>query len=409
MEKVKKIIVSIQFSGEEIDLGELIDDGEIYFKYYTNFLAMGLDISPFKLPLNNQLHKAEQNPFDGLFGVFNDSLPDGWGRLLLDRKLFSEGILPAEVSLLNRLAYIGDKGMGALIYRPEKELFEVKKNSLELDAIANEMEEVYEGTSVEIIEELYNLGGSSGGARPKIFVGYDKDTEQLIHGENQLPKSFEHWIIKFPSTTDLPDMAQIEYAYHKMALAAGIEMTDCRLFAGASGKKYFGTKRFDRDGINRKHKHSACGLLHDNFRRSTMDYGHLMDCAFQLEKDIAAYEKVLRIAAFNVYSHNRDDHSKNFSFLMDEQGEWKFAPAYDLTFSSSAHGMHSTTVAGEGKLPGEKQLIALAQEFGVKHVNTIIKEVKLVCSNWIKYANEADVSKKSSQLIHQKIKELISN
>ncbi|NCQ12420.1 MAG: type II toxin-antitoxin system HipA family toxin, partial [Bacteroidetes bacterium] len=136
MEKVKKIIVSIQFSGEEIDLGELIEDGDIYFKYYVDFLELGLDISPFKLPLNNQLHKAEQEPFDGLFGVFNDSLPDGWGRLLLDRKLFSEGILPAQVSPLDRLAYVGDKGMGALIYRPEKELFEAKKNTLELDAIA---------------------------------------------------------------------------------------------------------------------------------------------------------------------------------------------------------------------------------------------------------------------------------
>lgn len=409
MEKVKKIIISLQFSEKEIEVGELVEDGEIYFKYYTDFLKLGLAISPFKLPLNNQLYKAEQHPFDGLFGVFNDSLPDGWGRLLLDRKLFSEGILPAEVSPLDRLAYVGDKGMGALIYRPEKELLGAKKNILELDAIANEMQEVYEGTSVEIIEKLYNLGGSSGGARPKIVVGYNKDTEQLIHGENQLPKGFEHWMIKFPSSTDLPDMAQIEYAYHKMALAAGIKMTDCKLFDGASGKKYFGTKRFDRDGITRKHMHSACGLLHDDFRRSSMDYGHLMDAAFQLEKDVAAYEKVLRIAAFNVYSHNRDDHSKNFSFLMDEKGKWRLAPAYDLTFSTSAHGMHSTTIAGVGKLPGEKHIRELAHEFDVNQVDKIIKEVKLACSNWLEHANEANVSKKSTQLIHQKIKGLIAN
>ena len=127
MEKVKKIIVSLQFSEKEIEVGELVEDGEIYFKYYTDFLKLGLAISPFKLPLNNQLYKAEQHPFDGLFGVFNDSLPDGWGRLLLDRKLFSDGILPAEVSPLDRLAYVGDKGMGALIYRPEKELLGAKK------------------------------------------------------------------------------------------------------------------------------------------------------------------------------------------------------------------------------------------------------------------------------------------
>jgi len=409
MEKVKKIIVSVQFSGKEIEVGEMIGDRDIYFKYYTDFLDLGLEISPFKLPLNNQLHKAEQNPFDGLFGVFNDSLPDGWGRLLLDRKLLAEGILPTEISPLDRLAYVGGNGMGALIYRPEKELFDTKKYILELDTIAKEVGEVYEGTSVEIIEELYNLGGSSGGARPKIFVGYDKSTEQLTHGENQLPKNFEHWMIKFPSATDLPDIAQIEYAYYKMAIAAGIEMTDCKLFAGASDKKYFGTKRFDREGMNRKHMHSACGLLHDNFRRSIMDYGHLMDGAFQLEKDVEAYEKVLRLAAFNIYSHNRDDHSKNFSFLMDDKGNWKLAPAYDLTFSSSSHGMHSTTVAGEGALPGEKQLTELAHDFSIKNSKEMIQEVKSVCSNWMLYANEAHVSKNSTKLIHQKINEILQH
>ncbi|PJA06169.1 MAG: type II toxin-antitoxin system HipA family toxin, partial [Flavobacteriales bacterium CG_4_10_14_0_2_um_filter_32_8] len=174
MEKIKKIIVSIQFSGKEIELGELVEDGDIYFKYYTDFINLGLQISPFKLPLNNKLNKAERIPFDGLYGVFNDSLPDGWGRLLLDRKLLSEGILSAEISPLDRLAYVGSNGMGALIYRPEKELVDKRKNRLDLDAIVNEIEKVYEGTSIEIIEELFSLGGSSGGARPKIVVGYDK-------------------------------------------------------------------------------------------------------------------------------------------------------------------------------------------------------------------------------------------
>ncbi|OFY97141.1 MAG: phosphatidylinositol kinase [Bacteroidetes bacterium RIFCSPLOWO2_12_FULL_31_6] len=407
MGKIKKIIVSIQFSGKEIELGELVEDGDIYFKYYTDFINLGLQISPFKLPLNNKLNKAEQNPFDGLYGVFNDSLPDGWGRLLLDRKLLSEGILPAEISPLDRLAYVGSNGMGALIYRPEKELVDKRKNRLDLDSIYNETEKVYEGTSIEIIEELFSLGGSSGGARPKIFIGYNTKTSHLIHSDNQLPKDYEHWIIKFPSSTDLPDIAQIEYAYYKMALAAGIEMTDCKLFAGASGKKYFGTKRFDRNGINRLHIHSACGLLHDNYRRSSMDYGHLMDCTFQLEKNVSAYEKVLRMATFNIYTHNRDDHSKNFSFLMNEDGTWKLAPAYDLTFSSSSHGMHSTTIAREGKFPGEKQLLELASDFGVKNGIDIIQQVKTICVNWTNYAKEADVTKNSTKLIDQKIKELI--
>jgi serine/threonine-protein kinase HipA len=378
-------------------------------KTFFDFINLGLQISPFKLPLNNKLNKAEQNPFDGLYGVFNDSLPDGWGRLLLDRKLLSEGILPAEISPLDRLAYVGSNGMGALIYRPEKELVDKRKNILDLDSIYNDTEKVYEGTSIEIIEELFSLGGSSGGARPKIFIGYNTKTDHLIHSDNQLPKNYEHWIIKFPSSTDLPDIAQIEYAYYKMALDAGIEMNECKLFSGASSKKYFGTKRFDRNGINRLHIHSACGLLHDNYRRSSMDYGHLMDCAFQLEKNVSAYEKVLRMATFNIYTHNRDDHSKNFSFLMNEAGDWKLAPAYDLTFSSSSHGMHSTTVAGEGKFPGEKQLLELASDFGVKNGIDIIQQVKTICVNWTNYAKEADVTKNSTKLIDQKIKELIKH
>lgn len=408
MEKIKKILVSVQFSDKETEVGELIEDeGKNYFKYYTDFIRLGIELSPFKLPLNDQLNEADAVPFEGLFGLFNDSLPDGWGRLLLDRKLLAEGILPAEISPLDRLAYVGSNGMGALIYRPEKGQLENKKTILELDVIAEEMYQVYEGTSIEIIEKLFGMGGGSGGARPKIVVGFNRETGKLIHGEQVLPEDYEHWLIKFPSSTDLPDIAHVEYAYYKMALDAGIEMSDCKLFPGASGKQYFGTKRFDREGANRKHMHSACGLFHDDFRRSTMDYGHLMDGAFRLEKDVRAYEKVLRLAAFNVYGHNRDDHSKNFSFLMDENGAWQLAPAYDLTFSSSAHGMHSTTVAGEGESPGEKQLMELAHEFGVKNAATIIKEVKNVCAKWMDYAKDTGVTKTSATLIDQKIKEMI--
>tara|TARA_B100000809_G_scaffold119529_1_gene117785 strand:+ start:16642 stop:17874 length:1233 start_codon:yes stop_codon:yes gene_type:complete len=410
MDRIKKIIVSIQFSEKEIELGELVDDsGSIYFKYYTSFIKSGLDISPIKLALNDGLNKADKIPFEGLFGVFNDSLPDGWGRLLLDRKLMAEGVLPSDLSPLDRLAYVGTSGMGAINYRPLKEMNAEKKGVLELDDIANELDKVYEGTSIEIIEELFNLGGSSGGARPKIFVGYNRVTEQLIYGSNNLPESNEHWIIKFPSSTDLPDIARIEYAYHKMALDAGIKMNECKLFSGASGQKYFGTKRFDRDGNNRIHMHSACGLLHDDFRLSTMDYGHLMDVAFNLIKDVRVYEEVLRLAIFNIYTHNRDDHSKNFSFLMDENGSWRFSPAYDLTFSSSSHGMHSTMVAGESERPGEDQLKELASHFGVKNVESIIKEVKAICINWMEYAESAGVKKSSVSLVNKKIKSLIKN
>ena len=184
-----------------------------------------------------------------------------------------------------------------------------------------------------------------------------------------------------------------------MALQAGIKMSECKLFEGKSGRVYFGTKRFDRTGNNRLHMQTASGIMHDNFRMSAMDYGHLMDCAFRLEKHVHAYEKIFRLAAFNVYAHNRDDHSKNFSFLMNAKGEWRFAPAYDLTFSYSGYGFHSTMVAGESKNPGRKELMKLATLFGIKNAKTILEQVQEAINNWDEIAKEYGVSKENRQSI----------
>ena len=188
-----------------------------------------------------------------------------------------------------------------------------------------------------------------------------------------------------------------------MALMAGLEMSDCKLFTDRSGQTYFGTKRFDRIKGKRIHTHTASGLMHDNFRMSTMDYGHLMDCAFQLEKHLKAYEKVLRLAAFNVFAHNRDDHSKNFSFLMDSKGRWSFAPVYDLTFSNSAYGFHSTMVAGESKNPGRKHLLELAKYFRIKKPELILEEVQDAISCWGSIAKECGVSKSTIKRIEKTI------
>lgn len=293
MEHVKKIIVSIQFSKNEIELGELVSEGrDIYFKYYTDFIKKGIEISPIKLKLNTIINKADTIPFDGLFGVFADSLPDGWGKLLLDRVLTAKGIDISNMTMLDRLAFIGSKGMGALIYKPEIDDGIHKQFEFELDKIAKATHQIISGTSIEILDELYILGGSSGGARPKILVGYNSKTQHIISAEKDLPIGYEHWIIKFPSSSDKADIANIEFAYYKMALDAGIEMSACKLFKGKSGQVYFGTKRFDRIGNNRLHMLSAAGMMHDNFRLSNLDYGNIMDCAFLLERDVRAYEKV---------------------------------------------------------------------------------------------------------------------
>ncbi|MDF1576656.1 MAG: type II toxin-antitoxin system HipA family toxin [Bacteroidales bacterium] len=314
---------------------------------------------------------GEKEPFDGLFGVFNDSLPDGWGRLLLDRTLSSRGINIQEITPLDRLAFVGSGGMGALVYQPDYAAATGSELQIELDEIARAMNHILQGTGSEIIEELFELGGSSGGARPKIFTAYHPGTGEILHGKKELPEGFEPWIIKFPSSSDNPEIAKIEYAYHLMAVRAG------KL---------------------RLHVHTASGLMHDNFRASTMDYGHLMDCAFRLEKHVEAYRKVFRLAAFNVFSHNRDDHSKNVSFLMNARGAWQLAPAYDLTFSYSSYGFHSTMTAGESQCPGTVHLLKLARHFGLKDGKEIIDEVRSAIANWNTIAKDTGVS---SETIHK--------
>jgi serine/threonine-protein kinase HipA len=405
MEHVEKLIVSIQLNTTEVELGELVATKTgIYFKYHSDFIKRGLEISPIKLKSTTQLHKANELPFEGLFGVFADSLPDGWGRLLLDRSLAAKGIDVSTITVLDRLAYVGKNGMGALSYKPEMTETSAFSFQMELDAIAKSTQQVLSGTATQLLDELVKLGGSSGGARPKILVGYHPKTQHLINAQTNLPKGYQHWLVKFPSSFDRMDIANIEYAYYKMAIDAGIEMSESKLFKGKSGQVYFGTKRFDRIGNNRLHLHSAAGLMHDNFRLSTLDYGHLMDCAFILEKDVRAYEKIIRLAAFNVMAHNKDDHSKNVSFLMDEKGTWKLAPAYDLTFSNSAYGMHSTMVAGESRNPTKKHVLELANYFKVKKAKEIIDEVESVLANWKKYAKLSGVSKESMDVISKTLR-----
>lgn len=393
MAGINKLFVSLLLEGNSFEVGELVlSDQKIYFRYNSDFLKTGLNLSPIKLPFSGEIVSADKQPFDGLFGVFNDSLPDGWGRLLLDRSLSARGIDIARITPMDRLAYVGLSGMGALIYRPEIKPDKTTKFVPELDLLAAEMNHILQGSSSDIIEELFILGGSSGGARPKIFAAYNPMTDNLLHGLDNIPEGYEEWIIKFPSSSDSREIANIEFAYHKMALLAGIEMSECRLFKGKSGQVYFGTKRFDRVAGKRLHTHTASGLMHDNFKMSTMDYGHLMDCAFRLEKHVKAYEKVFRLAAFNVYSHNRDDHSKNFSFLMNAKHEWQFAPAYDLTFSYSGYGFHSTMIAGESKNPGRKELMKLATHFGLKSAANIIEEVQEAISQWGVIAREYGIT-----------------
>ena len=325
-------------------------DRLVAFEYDTDWIASGFSISPFSLPLQKKVFLPKIEPFDGLFGVFNDSLPDGWGRLLVDRLLLKNKINPSEIDNLNRLAVVQESGMGALTYKPEHK-FETQEQESDYDKLAQECSKILESQNSDNLDELFKLGGSSGGARPKILT--------KINGE--------YWIIKFPSSQDPKNIGEQEYKYSLAAKDCGIKMSETKLFPSKICSGYFGIKRFDRENGKKVHMVSVSGLLETSHRLPNLDYNILMKLTLELTKNYQDIEQLYRLMCFNVFAHNRDDHSKNFSFLFDEsKREWHLSPAYDLTYSSSFNGEHATTINGEGKNPSLEDILAVAKNIGIK-------------------------------------------
>lgn len=325
------------------------------FEYDKEWIENGFSISPFSLPLEKRIFIPDMEPFGGLFGVFADSLPDGWGRFLVDRLMLKNHMNPAVVGNLNRLAIVGNSGMGALSYRPEIQLNAVS-SIMELDQVAEECENLLKTEYSVDLDQLFQLGGSSGGARPKILTEIDG----------------EEWIIKFPSHDDKKDIGKQEYEYSLCAKECGIEMTETKLFHSERCAGYFGTKRFDRkrDAGNvttKIHMLSVSAILETSHRIPNLDYHLLMKLTLEITKDFSEVLKLYRLMCFNVFAHNRDDHSKNFSYLYDEaEARWRLAPAYDLTYSNSLGGEHATTINGNGSNPALADLLAVAIQIGIR-------------------------------------------
>ena len=389
------INVFLKFGKNSLSVGRLAAKNDrIYFEYDSSFIKQGLEISPFKLPLKTALQSFDLRIFEGLAGVFNDSLPDGWGRLLLDRSLRAKGIDPSSFSVLDRLAHVGEKAMGALVYIPDYSE-DALDESIDLERLSLEVHEVLKGDRDDFFEELLVLNGSSAGARPKALIGVDEDKTNLVYGVEDLQDGYEHWLVKFANLSDGMDAGAIEYVYSEMARQAGVEVTETYLFPAKKCAGYFAAKRFDRTKKQRLHLHTACGLLHSDFRVPSLDYEDLIKAVFILTKDVRQAQKMYRLAVFNVLSHNRDDHAKNFSFLMDDKGQWKMAPAYDLTFSRGPGGEQSTMVMGEGRQPTKQHLLALAKIADVSDSQSkdIISQTEEALNKWPLLAKKAGVSK----------------
>lgn len=341
----------------------------VAFEYDLDWLNNGFSISPFSLPLIKKVFIPKYEPFDGLFGVFNDSLPDGWGRLLVDRLFLKNKINPVEIDNLNRLAVVQESGMGALTYKPEHR-FQTENDVSNLDILAQECSKILESQNSDNLDELFQLGGSSGGARPKILTSIDN----------------EDWIIKFPSSIDPKNIGEKEYQYSLCAKDCGINMTETKLLPSEICSGYFGIKRFDRKNGKKVHMVSASGLLETSHRLPNLDYNLLMKLTLELTRNYEDIEQLFRLMCFNVFAHNRDDHSKNFSFMYDNnKKEWHLSPAYDLTYSSSFNGEHATTINGEGKNPNLDDVLAVAKNIGLneKSAKNIALEIQEKCKNLV--------------------------
>jgi serine/threonine-protein kinase HipA len=342
----------VSFGGREVGTLAAAPDGLVAFEYADAWASEGFSLSPLSLPLEKRVFVPDLLPHEGVFGVFADSLPDAWGRLLVDRMLAKRGVGPESAEPLTRLAIVGRSGMGALSYAPALDMEPTRPASprnassalrLDFDEVARECERLLDKGSLddpERLDEIFELGGSSGGARPKALVRIDG----------------QDWIVKFMAHGDGRDFGAMEFEYSEVARLCGIEMPPTRLFPSSRTDGYFGVRRFDRepsaDGSEPRKIHvaSVSALLETSHRIPALSYETLLRLTLRMTGSYAEAMRMHRLMCFNVLTHNRDDHSKNFSFLYDEaSGSWRLSPAYDLTCSAGMGGEHATTVAGKGR------------------------------------------------------------
>lgn len=361
------------------------------FQYDRAFLNSGIQIAPLMMPLRRESYSFPDLPRTDYYGLpptFADSLPDSFGSALIDRWLAQCGFSSSEITALDRLAYIGPRAMGALTYEPYRgpggrpSVLEMRQLVETARQIRNGEFAELEGT--EALREIIRLGSSAGGAQAKAVIGWNREEDSFMLGDCNLPNGFEHWIIKF-TPVEYPWRGEREFAVNQAAKAAGITTSDCALYE-LDGLKHFMIRRFDRQGSCRHHLQTLSAIAHFpmsvplNFRT----YEQYLMTVDSLNLGYAAREEAFRRMVFNVYVDECDDHSKNFSFLMDETGEWTLAPAYDLTGSDfpsadpwKAHaGHHQLSVNGKFSNITDADLLMVADRLAIGTASRIIEQVK---------------------------------
>jgi serine/threonine-protein kinase HipA len=409
---VDALEVRLRFAVDrEHKIGTLARAGrDFVFQYSDAFLALNLPISPLRLPLIPGVQVYDGQGRMEVFGVFEDAMPDSWGRRLVDRHFHKT--LGRSPGVLERLAYTGERAMGALTFHPPQESSPFPATQLDLAGLGIQAWDFDADQIEDALPELRRLGGTSGGARPKVLVGLagnDRNPDaKVLPGDGDLPSGYEHWIVKFNARTDGPDAGPLEFAYAEMAVSAGAEVPQHRLIETDIGR-FFAVRRFDRPAPGQRlHLHSAAGLLHADFRTPGEEYDILFRLTEALTRDYAQTRELFRRVCLNVLACNRDDHLKNFAFLMGPDGIWRLAPLFDFTFNSGPNGWHTLSVAGEGQNPRQEHLLKLAAQVDLRPRDAveIINQVRGAVSGFGKVANRLKLSKPLTERLQARFKEI---
>lgn len=398
-------------TGETVSVGVLAQNRQgVFFQYDESYLSRFGNLSPFTLQGDVRLQQAPKEPHQGIHGVFGDSLPDGWGLLLQDRVFRQQGIIPAQVTAMDRLAFVGQKGMGALSFTPVSELSLDQRSDIDLETLGLEAQTLFDqslsddldGSTQQVLATLVAVG-SSGGARPKaqIYMPSGDATQCRTYAQ----PGDEAWLVKFTSKNLAlgHEEGLCEAVYLEMAELAKCQPPIWQLIeapASSGAKAWLASKRFDylpaQGKAGRLHMHSACGLLDADFRSPSLDYSDLIKASRQLCKSPAAGQLQFRRAMFNLFAANQDDHSKNWGFLQDDDGSWQLAPFYDVTFSPHPFNEHATAFAGYGKVPPLKvmQKLATSAGYGSWHeAKQVIEEVVEAIRQFTFLAKQQGISK----------------
>ncbi len=391
------------------------------FEYDPEFLASHIEVAPLTMPLGpGQFHfpGLSRDTYHGLPGLLADSLPDRFGNLLVDAWLQQQSRDRASFSPVEQLCYVGTRGMGALEFRPAHHRRE-RSAPVDVDKLADLAAEILksrEKLEVDLDEQgltqLLRVGSSAGGARAKALVAWNPATEELRSGQVAAPSGFEYWILKFDGVggshrdlTDPEGYGRIEYAYHLMAVSAGIEMTKCRLLVDASNRAHFMTRRFDRhDDGTKIHMQSLSAINHMDFNRAgAYGYEQAMAVTRALRTGASALAQLYRRMVFNVMARNQDDHTKNIAYLMDKSGRWSLAPAFDVTWAYNPQGpwtsRHQMSISGKRDEFERGDLLAVADAFGIGGADDIIDQVAAAAARWPDFAEQAGVQADQAERI----------